>query len=249
MVVSSIKAVLASISSTPLVHLVWVERTACLLRQSNPKCLTTSQPTTSSSPCHHIHTSDQLNIQEQRDISSALAHSLEPVSHVSYQYPMNSYDSALGSMTSNTPSSSMSSVGPTQSLDTSSLSVSANQMPNASTFSSNMHFAPISSTGPTQLPSRPPASTTTPAVTETSGDRAAQQALDIQCTSNKLPIAGIVPQLSRQMHGAWLNQFKEHNASLMQVISDEAAQKALDLRCQQEFVLKFFRAVSRFKLD
>jgi hypothetical protein len=87
------------------------------------------------------------------------------------------------------------------------------------------------------------------AVAETSGDCAAQRALDIQSTSNKFPIASIDPQLSRQMHGAWLNQFEARDASLMQVINDEAAQKALDLRCQRQFVLKFFRAVSRFTID
>jgi hypothetical protein len=34
-------------------------------------------------PC----TLDQLDIQKQRDISSALTHSLKPVSHIFYQYP------------------------------------------------------------------------------------------------------------------------------------------------------------------
>jgi hypothetical protein len=191
---------------------------------------------------------DQLDAQEQKDIASALARSLEPVSHASYLYPMNSYDSALGLMHSNSSSNSTSSMGPTQSLDTgSSIPVSATEAPSASAFSSNMHlrhFTPVSSTSHTQLPFKPAATTTPPVAAETSRDRAAKRAQDIQSTSNKLPVASIDARLSRQMHGAWLNQFEARDASLVQVINDEAAQKALELRCQRQFVLKFFRAVS-----
>jgi hypothetical protein len=53
-----------------------------------------------------------------------------------------------------------------------------------------------------------------------------------------LPIASIDPRLSRQMHGSWLDQFEVRDASRMKIISDEAAQKALELRCQRQFVLK-----------
>ena len=147
---------------------------------------------------------DQLDAQEQKDIASALAHSLEPVSHAFYLYLMNSYDSALGLMHSNSSSNLTSSMGPTQSLDTgSSIPVSVTEMLSALAFSSNMHlchFTPISSTSHTQLPFKPAATTTPPVAPETSRDCAAKWAQDIQSTSNKLPVASIDAQLLQQMH-------------------------------------------------
>ena len=65
---------------------------------------------------------------------------------------------------------------------------------------------------------------------------------------NRLLIPTIDARLSQQMDGAWLNQFEARDASRMQVINDEAAQKALELCCQWQFILKFFNAVSEFKL-
>jgi hypothetical protein len=48
-------------------------------------------------------TAEHLDAQERKDLNSALARSLEPTPSISYQYPYNSYVSALGVMCSNTP--------------------------------------------------------------------------------------------------------------------------------------------------
>jgi hypothetical protein len=172
-------------------------------------------------PC----TAEHLDAQERKDLNLALAHSLEPTPSISYQYPYNSYVSALGVMRSNTPSGSMPSIEP----DIVSAPISTTQLPGPS-FSSNLHL-------------HDPVASHVPLITiETSGDRAAQR------ISNRVPIPAIDPQLSRQMHASWLDQFDAHDASCIQGISDEAAQKALDLCCQWQFVLKFFNAVSNISL-
>ena len=69
----------------------------------------------------------------------------------------------------------------------------------------------------------------------------------MQSMSSRHPIATIDARLSKQMSGQWLNQFEARDASRMQVIDDQAAQKMLELRCQRQFILKFFGAVCDFE--
>ena len=122
------------------------------------------------------HTAEHLDAQERKDLNSALACSLEPTPSISYQYPYNSYASALGVMHSNTPSSSMPSIEP----DIVSALISTTQLPGPS-FSSNMHLhdpAPLSQ----------PVAGHVPLITiETSRDHAAQR------ISNRVPIPAIDP--------------------------------------------------------
>jgi hypothetical protein len=131
---------------------------------------------------------------------------------------------------------------PIPSLGASHPLVERTQLPDSlSAFSSNVHLHdPVLVPSTTHTQTRP----TDGFTVETSGDRAANRAFDKQ---KMLPIASIDPRLSRQMHGSWLNQFEARDASRMKIISDEAAQKALELRCQRQFVLKFFNAVCKCK--
>jgi hypothetical protein len=183
-------------------------------------------------------TSEQIAAQEQRELDSALALSLEPMSSASYQYPSSSYNSGSGFIHSSTPSGSSTSLSVTAKLP-----VSMTPFPTfLSTFSSNMHVYDPDGISDSQPALRPAVGQPLQLV-ETSGDRAVNRAPGVQSMSSRQPIATIDARLSKQMSGAWLNQFEARDASRMQVIDDQATQKMLELRCQRQFILKFFGAV------
>jgi hypothetical protein len=206
----------------------------------------------------------ELEAHEMRDLNTALAASLEPIS-LADAFPMSSYNLASNSAFANVPSTSSNVISGLSTASAgydsffSSLSMASHpsrapsqlssQLPGVQDSQSTMtHQASLS--GAYHPPQKHPTTKRstalrTPFSIETSGDRAASRIRHASNAPEDTPIATIDARLSKHMHPIWLNQYDERKKERAQGMKDQEQQKLFYLHSQRQFVLKFFNAVSR----
>ena len=195
-----------------------------------------------------------LNAREQRDINMALEASLNPISWVSHDPHSHPY-AAVRSFTSGSGSSSgfdTASSASTNLFDSafgtaSAVSESEPPSPAIPMVQASPHllsakgFADHLRTESKHIPSlKAPTSRRAPPNTLTHGDHME----DRSSTFHNPTVPTIDARLSKHMSPLWLNQFEKREETQAQSIQDEEQQKAFHLRCQRQFLLKFFNAVS-----
>jgi hypothetical protein len=193
---------------------------------------------------------DILDACEQRDINMALEASLNPVSWVSHSHPyvtVPSFASGSGSSGLDTASSTSTNLFDSAFGTASAVSESEPPSPAIPVVQVSPHllsakgFADHLRTESKHIPLlKAPTSRRALPNTLTHGDRIA----DRSSAFHNPPVPTIDARLSKHMSPLWLNQFEKREETRAQSIQDGEQQKAFRLRCQRQFLLKFFNAVS-----